>query len=609
VALLTRARTFAALGLRNVGRVAAYRAGLRLGVHPVQRLRAPGTPRGTFFRPPPALRVEPELARHLPDGAYFGWLREEGEAPPDWHRHVVTGTRADRGDAEWFTLPDFDEAVGDIKGIWEPSRLDWVLRFAQRAVLEGDAPLARLNAWLDDWSAHNPPWRGHNWKCAQEASIRVLHLAVAARLLDQVDTPAPPLVALLEAHLRRIAPTIAYARAQDNNHGTSEAAALFVGGSWLARAGVAEGERWQRRGRRLLAERALRLFAEDGSFSQHSVNYHRLTLDTYSLAELWRRELALPAFDDAVTRRLTAAMEWLRTLTDPRTGDAPNLGGNDGANLLPLTDADYRDYRPAVQLAAALFAGRRAYAGAGPWDAHLRWLGVQPAGELVAAPVSRVFDDGGYAVLHRGDAMALLRYARFRFRPSHADVLHLDFWLRGENLLRDAGSFGYNAGAEMLDYFTGAQGHSTVQVDGREQMPRLGRFLWGGWLRTAHLHDMREVDGATVVGAAYRDAHGAVHARRVELRDDVLRVRDAIAGRAARATVRWRLRPGAWRVEGHTVTDGEHHLTLQADVPITRFALVDGWESRYYLRRTVAPVLEVEVGQRAVVTSEYRWSA
>ena len=50
-------------------------------------------------------------------------------------------------------------------------------------------------------------------------------------MLGQVSRPEPGLPALLAVHLKRIAPTLHYAMAQDNNHGTSEAAALFIGGT------------------------------------------------------------------------------------------------------------------------------------------------------------------------------------------------------------------------------------------------------------------------------------------------------------------------------------------------------------------------------------------
>jgi len=158
-------------------------------------------------------------------------------------------------------------------------------------------------------------------------------------------------------------------------------------------------------------------------------------------------------------------------------GDGPNLGANDGARLLQLTDTTYRDHRPSVQLAMALFAGQRAYAEEGPWNHALQWLGVPLPQALASQPGSQVADDGGFAILRRGAAMAMLRYPRFRFRPSQADALHLDLWLDGDNLLRDAGSYSYNTEPKWLNYFGGTASHNTVQFDERDQMPRLSRFF------------------------------------------------------------------------------------------------------------------------------------
>jgi hypothetical protein len=608
MSLLTKARTVAALGLRNVARVASYRLRLRAGIHAVQRLRVAPPARGTFFRAPVEVRHDPALARHLGTGSYFGWHAAESDAPPDWHRNALSGVQARACDADWWTLPDFDADLGDIKTVWEASRFDWALGFAQRAALGDDAQLRRLNAWLDDWSENNPPYRGHNWKCAQEASIRVMHLAVTALLLDQVDAPEPALVAFLQAHLRRIAPTVAYAMAQDNNHGTSEAAALFVGGSWLERQGVSEAAAWRRTGEHLLAERVARLVEPDGSFSQYSVTYHRLMLDTLSLVEVWRRKLGIPPLAEIVYRGADAATRWLRDMTDAVTGDAPNIGANDGANLLPLTGADYRDFRPSVMLASALFLGEDPFAESGPWRHQLDWLHLEAPVAEMPEQRSRLLDDGGYALLRRGRGLAVLRYPRFHFRPGHADALHLDLWHDGENLLRDGGTFSYNATGDVQAYFTGARGHNGIQFDDREQMPRLGRFLWGDWVKTERIEAPQERDGVVTSSAAYRDGAGATHERRVSLSDDSLHVDDTVGGFTSRAVLRWRLRPGAWRLVGTGCSDGHHDLRIAASVPIVRCELASGWESRYYMRREPVPVLEVELSTAGSVASTYRWT-
>ena len=42
-------------------------------------------------------------------------------------------------------------------------------------------------------------------------------------------------------------------------------------------------------GRKMLEEMSSALISRDGSFSQSSTNYHRLMLDTFSLAEIWNK--------------------------------------------------------------------------------------------------------------------------------------------------------------------------------------------------------------------------------------------------------------------------------------------------------------------------------
>jgi hypothetical protein len=525
------------------------------------------------------------------------------------------GQRVAEPERDWWQIPDFDPAVGDIKLIWELSRLEWVLPFAQCAHKGDPLALDRLNAWLADWCRHNPPYKGPNWKCGQEASIRVMHLAMAALILGQVRTAAPSLRDLVQLHLQRIAPTLQYAMAQDNNHGTSEAAALFMGGSWLDAVGVSEGKSWARMGRRWLEDRAARLIGPQGSFSQYSLNYHRVMLDTFCMAEVWRRHLELPAFSASWQSRTLAATQWLRHMVNPDNGDGPNVGANDGARLLQLTDTPYRDYRPSVALAMALFAEQRAYTQPGPWVHALQWLGVAVPLEVAPPPQSYVADDGGFAVLRCGRDMAMLRYPRFRFRPSQADALHLDLWLGPDNLLRDAGTYSYNTDPQWINYFGGTASHNTVQFDDRDQMPRLSRFLFGDWLKADGVQALPGSAQATEFAVGYKDGSGARHHRAVSLLAGRLQVVDQVQGFTTKAVLRWRLQPGDWRLvpspQGLQLVLGSQvvvTLTVSATVPVLRCELVQGWESRHYLEKTPVPVLEVEVKQSGTLTTEVHWA-
>ncbi len=614
---ITKARTALALGLLNIAKVIIYRISLKLGWHPVRRLKAT-MPCGPFFQQvqETAVVAAPAVSSWDTQAMLFSrWTFDLSAVPPDWLVNPFNRQRVGTVNHEWWQIPDFDPAVGDIKLVWEMSRFDWVLAFAQRASKGDSESLVRLNHWLADWCLHNPPYRGPNWKCGQEASIRIIHLAMASLILGQVRTATSGLRDLLQVHLKRIAATLQYAIAQDNNHGTSEAAALFIGGSWLAVHGSEEGKRWLLTGRRWLENRADRLIGNEGSFSQHSLNYHRMMLDTFCMVEVWRRHMGLKALSTRCNSRVLSAAKWLRQMVNPITGDGPNLGANDGARLLQLADSEYRDYRPSVQLAMALFAGQRAYSTSGSWDYTLDWLGVALPDEIAPLPCDFMADDGGFVVIRRGAAMVLLRYPRFRFRPSHADALHLDLWIGSNNVLRDAGTYSYNSGSEWISYFCGTESHNTVQFDERDQMPSLSRFLFGDWLKTEGLQQITDDGQVTHFSAGYSDRWNATHHRQIRLRDNNLTVIDNVHGFTKKAVLRWRLIPANWLIEqtekGLHLTSDAHYslrLSVSTSAPVERCEVVSGWESRHYLEKTPVQVLELEVRQSCTLTTEVRWS-
>ncbi|MFS1984182.1 heparinase II/III-family protein [Vibrio breoganii] len=597
-----KAQTALDLGLLNLARVAGYQLGVRSGLNPVKRLsQAPIS--GLLFRATTrSLKLERSAQYKL---LPFGWLPDLSVDELKWEKSVLTEHCFSEMSKPWFALSDFDSNVGDIKGIWEVSRFDWALGLARDYLAGRDTALDELNATSRSWMDQNPPYLGPNWKCGQEASIRVMHLAFTAKLLNQTRRTEPTLLALVKAHLQRIAPTISYAVAQDNNHGTSEAAALFIGGSWLVINGDKSGERWQKLGRKWLENRAKHLISEDGTFSQYSVNYHRVMLDTYSMAELWRRDLELTPFSSRLTRKIGLATQWLFQLIEPSSGDAPNLGHNDGARLLQLTDTDYRDFRPSVQLASVVFLQSSAWKEEGEYDEVLALLQLEKPNKNLKNPEPFHFEQGGYIGLrNQCGTFVLFNYPRFQFRPAQNDALHVDLWRDGVNLLRDGGTFSYNAGQDYIDYYGGAKSHNTIQFDEHDQMPRLSRFLLGGWLKAKNVNfDEHQSTGQ----AGYQDYFGCGHHRKVSLTESSLKVTDEVQGFKNKAVLRWRLNPDSWTVQGQTVTNGNHKILIESNVNIDRLEIVEGKESRYYYQENSIPVLEVEISSVGKITTEYQF--
>jgi hypothetical protein len=337
-----------------------------------------------------------------------------------------------------------------------------------------------------------------------------------------------------------------------------------------------------------------------------------MLLDTLSIVEVWRQRLKISSFSSNFYNKAELATSWLYQMVAPTSGDGPNMGANDGTRLLQLTDSSYRDYRPSVQLGMALFQGRCAYAETGLWTLHLAWLGVSEAEGEAPVYSNCDYDDGGYKILRSGETSLVLRYPRFRYRPSQADALHIDLWVGGANLLRDAGSYSYNSVPDLSWYFSGTAGHNTVQFDDRDQMPKLGRFLFGSWLKTNHLTPISHTDSSVSCSVGYHDFRHAEHVRTIHLSETSLCVVDEVSGFGQKAVLRWRLADGVWDVQSTTesvkVSDGVGVLTVTSDVPILSAHLVEGWVSMFYMQKDSAPVLEVEIGRAGKFTTEYRWT-
>jgi hypothetical protein len=503
----------------------------------------------------------------------------------------------------WTQVPEF--AAGDIKQVWEPSRFDVLPVLAASLIADqSGAPVSHsdLEVWMTSWVQANPANAGPNWRCAQETALRLINTLIADRLLrKQGAQHGLALERFVIEHCARVRPTMMYAIAQDNNHATSEAVGLYVGGGWLFRFAKPDarelGRSYMRMGRQAFERSTKRLVMSDGSFAQHSVNYHRLFLDTASVCEIFRREFDDTPFDADVRARLDLAARWLVAFTEPGSGDAPNLGANDGARLLQLGRAEYRDYRPHAQLAAALFSAYRA------WDAAERasindllfWFGVAAPEKCLPPATSTLFPAGGYALLTKGDLRAFVRLPVFKFRPSHSDVLHVDIWWKGENIVRDGGSYSYNTTQEWMSYFPGVASHSTVQFSQRDQMPRLSRFLFGHWPQADGL--AFNADEATV-SCGFSDHRGARHWRQVTLLDSSILVTELIeAGpEDSVAVTRIRLRPGAWRVDGDgAFTDGRVRIIF--DDGGEQLTLSTGFESRNYGEMNSVPVAEKQIAR------------
>ena len=236
-----------------------------------------------------------------------------------------------------------------------------------------------------------------------------------------------------------------------------------------------------------------------------------------------------------------AAANWLWMLTDEVSGNAPNLGANDGAMLLNMHSCNFRDFRPCIQLSQLLFYNRLLYAE-GPWNEPLYWFRLNTEEvELVQPQRKSGLPDKAYAVLNAGQSWAMLRLPGFRFRPSQNDVFHFDLWLNGRNILCDAGSYSYVAEKDESFDFKSVHAHNTISFDGQDQMPKLGRFLMGRWIKPKQFGKIEQNPDSLSWSGSYKDSRGNTHMRKVSSAGNTWQIEDTFSGKFNTAIVGFNL--------------------------------------------------------------------
>jgi asparagine synthase (glutamine-hydrolysing) len=583
-------------------------------------------------------RIAPSALQHLlltADRALPGeiecfgrWPANFGE-PIEWHQNPLNG-------AQWPSTVPWRRAlsapahgeVGDVKLCWEVARFPHAYHMARCAAFfpETAPRFARaLTRQIRDFAASNPYGYGIQWASGQETAFRLLAwLFCADTLLTRTEANVSLLLrnALLvgAAHIEKY---LDYARlAVYNNHLLSEALALFAVGALLPDVQLARG--WRDLGRTILDEESRQQFYPDGAYIQQSHNYHRIALYDLLWACLFARSMGdrpsspwLEAIDRSVA--------FLVAHQNPGDGRLPNYGNNDGGMPGIFSTCDYSDFRPVLQTANVLVHGKRLYEP-GPWDEMVAWfLGPAALDTPLERPRRRsvAFAHTGYQVLRGRDerSFATFRCGTLLDRFSQIDMLHVDVWWRGKNVLVDAGSYLYNDRPEWHQHFMRTACHNTVTIDGRDQMLHFRQFkvLYRTHARLLQFDESAGWMACTGEHYGYqRYRGGCVHTRSLLfLKDDLWVVVDHVTGSGSHA-IRLHWLGGDFpyvfdaidnRLALETEAGGFFVQVLDAQgQPIPGNVVAGqerpprGWLSRYYGEKVAVPSLAVAAEQDLPMT-------
>ncbi|MEV7779572.1 alginate lyase family protein [Kitasatospora sp. NPDC088351] len=516
-------------------------------------------PAGTIAAVPPdaAKRLVAEADRLMDGHAEFFGVDRDDLAAPDWWSDPKTGRRAPSGYA--FDVPYRNEdAVGDIKQIWEPSRHQYLTVLAAAYAITGNERYAeRVAEHLRSWWAANPPLRGVHWISGIELGIRLLSWVWIRRLLDGWPGAAglfegnPVALNQIWHHQRWLA-AFPSRGSSANNHVIAEAAGQFAAAcafGWFP-----SSARWRAGALRSLERHLRGNTFPSGLNRELATEYHGLVLELglAALAEADAADVPVPATVRLVLLRMTDALAAVvdNRLRPPRQGDA-----DDGHGL--VVDGAGTDRW------ASLLATGNAVFGRLPWwpaatgtDVRTPLLAalLRPYGTngTVTRPASRPvhFPDAGMSILRAGEEI----WCRCDGGPhgflsiaahGHADALSVEVRHDGVDVLADPGTFCYHGQPEWRRYFRSTLGHNTLELDGADQSVSGGPFLWIRHARSRVL--VADTSDPTVVRwcAEHDGYQPSVHRRRVELTaaSRELRIVDEVHGPGGTVRLAFHLGP------------------------------------------------------------------
>jgi asparagine synthase (glutamine-hydrolysing) len=218
------------------------------------------------------------------------------------------------------------------------------------------------------------------------------------------------------------------------------------------------------------------------------------------------------------------------------------------------------------------------------------------------------FPNGGVYLLHNTHSNAFIRCTDFTSRPSHADQLHVDLWIRGHNLAIDAGTYLYSGeGRRWRNGLAHTSVHNTITMDNKDQMTMLSRFTWTNWSKGKVLKHEKSV------WQGEHDGYKPVSHKRTIMSlegDRWLVVDNLIANESHNYKLHWLLNDFPFEQKENLVLLSLDEMKYKVQVGILngngKFSIVRadpnstrGWRSRYYghIEPAISLMLETDLPQ------------
>ncbi len=440
----------------------------------------------------------------------LGSVRRDME-DPDWFFDPVTGTRAPQSDYCFKVDHRSEDVTGNVKQIWELSRMHHLTVLAAAFSLSGDERYAaRAASHLRSWWAQNPFLSGVHWTSGIEAGLRLISWVWVRRLLDGWAGAAELFErnevarAQIWWHQHYLA-SFRSRGSSANNHVIAEAAGLLVAA--LAFDMFDESPRWADEAALVLEEELKSNTFPSGVNREMAFDYHGFVTELAVVAAAEASWAGRPLSSDLWTQ-LYLMFDVVAATVDVKLR-APRYGDGDNGTALVLDAPAAERWSGLLAIGEALFDAPGWWPQVGPTVTSTA-LGSVAGHRSAAGPDRRPshYADAGLTVLRSSPSDGKEIWCRCDAGPhgflsiaahGHADALAVEVRLDGVDVLADPGTYCYHGEPRWRSYFRSTLAHNTIEVGGQDQSTSGGPFLWTRQARS-RLIELDHAPGGDVVG-------------------------------------------------------------------------------------------------------------
>lgn len=399
---------------------------------------------------------------------------------------------------------------GDVRAIWEPSRLQQLTALAHIIDTDKYHSKKALDNYLlqfNSWFESNTPYYGPHYISVMECALRIISVCFASSLIKDkilVNDYWLKQSNLITSHAEIIFERLSL-HSSSGNHTLTEAAGLIFAAKFYSK--HPRAVKWLKIGKQLFVDEFIRQTNVDGSGIEQTSWYLKFI---YELAII-----TLPLLEEK-------DKEFLQERVDVVNKFLSAISVN--KKLLSYGDSD------------------NGYAVS-------RYLNfIVPCSDNASEMLN--YKDAGLVKIKQNKTVVFFDFGNLGMAPSyghgHADCLSVILYYDGVCILGDIGTGTYNGDERLRKYFRSTAAHNTVVVNKESQSIQSSRFMWKSDVTGELIYSVTNKEGSYVLAKhyGYTERFNCTHFRGVFVSvDGELYVWDYIEGIPNSVESYWHLSP------------------------------------------------------------------